>query len=115
MRTLTLGDPPSLIANINSTIENHSSDTILTVQKLLRIIGISRTDLHRKLQKNFGMSATEYIRYLRLLKAAKMLKEQPDKCICQIAMEAGFQNQSYFTKRFKEMFGICPIKYRCEA
>lgn len=44
---------------------------------MTRFVGMSRTDLHRKLEKTVGMSATEYIRFVRLYKAAELLIKEP--------------------------------------
>lgn len=87
-------------------------DSDLNAPKLQRLLGMSRSDLHRKLKAATGMSATAYIRYLRVRKAAQLLLEQPDACILGIALEVGFNNHSYFTKRFREVFGVCPGEYR---
>lgn len=88
------------------------NDPGLNAAKLQRLLGMSRSSLHRKLKAATGMSATAYIRYLRLHKAAQLLLEQPEACILGIALEVGFNNHSYFTKRFREVFGVCPGEYR---
>ncbi len=94
------------------SIAPHLADPELDMPKLQRLLGMSRSDLHRKLKLATGMSATEYIRYLRVHRAAQLLLEQPDVCIVGIALEVGFNNHSYFTKRFREVFGVCPKEYR---
>lgn len=104
--------PACFLEQIDAEIEPHLTDSTLTVKRLLRIIGMSRTDLHRKLGGSVGMSTTAYIRRKRLEKAAELLKEQPDWSIYQVALEVGFDNQSYFTRRFKEVFGRCPGAWR---
>jgi AraC-like DNA-binding protein len=90
----------------------HLADPELDMPKLHRLLGMSRSDLHRKLKAATGMSATAYIRHLRLHKAAQLLLEQPAVCILGIALEVGFNNHSYFTKRFREVFGVCPCTFR---
>lgn len=116
MKPSTPSDQYSLhdafLQNFNNQIEKHLSDSSLCVKKLLRLIGMSRTDLHRKLSRATGMSATQYVRHIRLQHAAILLKEQPHWSIYQIALEVGFESQSYFTKKFKEHFGICPMAFR---
>jgi AraC-like DNA-binding protein len=87
-------------------------DAKLDLPQVLRLLGMSRSDLHRKLKAATGMSATAYIRYLRLRKAAHLLLEQPEACILGIALEVGFNDHSYFTKRFREVFGVCPADFR---
>lgn len=90
----------------------HLHDASLDVPKLQRLLGMSRSDLHRKLKAATGLSATAYIRHLRLQRAAQLLLEQPHACILGIALEVGFNNHSYFTKRFREVYGVCPGEYR---
>jgi len=94
---------------------DHLHDPSLDVLKLQRILGMSRSDLHRKLKAAAGMSATAYLRYLRLRRAAQLLLEQPDWCILCVAIEVGFNDHSYFTKRFREVFGVCPGDFRAHV
>lgn len=101
-----------LLQAIQFQIIRHLSDPDLSVSKLLRYVGISRTDLHRKLIQLVGMSATEYIRHIRLRRAAALLLTEPEWSIGQIACEVGFNSQSYFTRSFIEAFGMCPRAFR---
>ena len=61
-----LSDTASFLHVLTSCIRAHLHDPSLCLPKLLRLLGMSRSDLHRKLKAATGMSATEYIRYLRL-------------------------------------------------
>ncbi len=114
MKTLTRALPPpdSFVQNIHVHIETHLSDATLNVKRLLRLVAMSRSDLHRKLDRTVGMSATAYLRYVRLQQAAKLLLHQPTWGIYKVALEVGFSSQSYFTRRFREVFGCCPAKWR---
>ncbi len=103
---------PTILNILNPILSHYISDETLTVQKLTRLAGMSRTDLHRKLSRTAGMSTTEYIRHFRLNKAAEILLQHPEWNIYQVALEVGFGNQSYFTKKFKEIFGTCPTAWR---
>lgn len=73
---------------------------------------MSRTDLHRKIKDATGLSTTAYVRQMRLECAAKLLLTCPECSIEQIAQKTGFNDSSYFTRRFKEVFGVCPSAYR---
>lgn len=106
---------PSFFPCLDTQIEEHLSDTSLNVKKLLRLVGMSRTDLHRKLQGSVGMSATEYVRHARLLRAAALLKDEPGLSVCEVAEEVGFGSQGYFAKRFREAFGECPLAWRASV
>lgn len=105
----------SFLILIHRAIEKCLDDPDLNVQKLTRIIGMSRTDIHRKIKRNTGLSATAYIRKVRLDKASELLKKNPATPVVDIAFKTGFSDQSYFTKRFKEVFGVCPLEYRRQS
>jgi AraC-like DNA-binding protein len=112
MRNHSIAPSEDFLQNLNLAIEAHISDPRLRINRLLRMVGMSRTDLHRKLDRTVGMSATQYIRHIRLRRAAELLVKHPDWCVYEVAWEVGFDNQSYFTKKFKEIFGCCPIEWR---
>lgn len=102
----------AFLQDLNVQIASHLSDSSLSVNRLLRLVGMSRTDLHRKLKLSTGMSATAYIRHHRLNKAAELLRTHKDWCIDSIALEAGFHNLGHFYRMFKEKFGCSPGVWR---
>ena len=71
---------------------------------------MSRTQLYRKIQAISGQSVKEFIRIIRLKKAAELLLLK-DKNITEIAYTVGFNSLSYFTMSFTEYFGMNPTKY----
>jgi AraC-like DNA-binding protein len=99
---------PPFLRQLDDRLGERLFDSNLTVTRILRLVFMSRTDLHRKLKREAGMSATEYIRSERLKKARKLLSERPDLPVGRVASEVGFGSQSYFTRKFKEMFGVRP-------
>jgi len=103
---------PSFLLKLNARIEEHMFDDNLTVRRLLPLLAMSRSDLHRKLTRSVGMSATRYIRHIRLQRAATLLLKERDWSVYQVALDVGFKSQSYFTKRFREAFGVCPLEWR---
>lgn len=93
-----------------SMVEAHLSDTDFTVENLQKELGISRMQLHRKLKALTDKSATEFIRTIRLRIAAEKLQAGHDN-VSQIAYQVGFNSLSYFTRCFKEQFGVIPSAY----
>jgi signal transduction histidine kinase/DNA-binding response OmpR family regulator len=91
-------------------VEDHLSDTDFSVEHLQKELGISRMQLHRKLKALTDKSATEFIRTIRLKIAAEKLQAGQDN-VSQIAYQVGFNSLSYFTKCFKEQFGVIPSAY----
>lgn len=100
------------LQNLNEQIEAHLSDSNLHVEQLERFTGMSRTNLHCKLKQAAGVSATEYVRRLRLKKATQILRDKPNWSIWAVSLEVGFENLGYFTRRFKERYGCSPGAWR---
>ena len=91
-------------------IEKNIAEPEFKVEDLQKDLGISRMQLHRKLKALTDKSATEFVRAIRLKKAAEMLQRGQDN-VSQVAYQVGFSSLSYFTKCFKEQFGVLPSAY----
>ncbi len=99
-----------LIEKLTNLIKENIDDPDLDVTSLTSEIGISRSLLHVKLKKLTGCSATEFIRSIRLREAVKLIAE--GKCnITEAAYCTGFSSSAYFSRRFKEYFGVTPKAY----
>jgi DNA-binding response OmpR family regulator len=86
------------------------ADEQLGVESLAEHMAMSRNSLYRKVSALTGSSVNELIRKLRLQKASQLL-EQNWGPVTQVAFEVGFSSLSYFSKVFKEEFGILPRDY----
>jgi AraC-like DNA-binding protein len=71
---------------------------------------LSRSQLFRKISALTGVSVNELIRTFRLQRAAQLL-EQKWAPVTQVAYEVGYSNLSYFSKAFKEKYGVSPSEY----
>jgi DNA-binding response OmpR family regulator len=91
-------------------IEKNIDNEAFTVEHLQSIIGMSRMQLHRKLKALTNQSASDFIRSIRLKRAAQILK-QPGIQVAEAAYLSGFNHMSYFAKCFKEQFGVLPSEY----
>jgi DNA-binding response OmpR family regulator len=98
------------LVKVKEAILSQLSDEQLSVESLADDIGLSRTQLYRKVSALTGMSVNELIRKLRLQKAAQLLKQKWGP-VSQVAYEVGISNLSYFSKVFKEEFGTQPSEY----
>jgi len=76
----------------------------------MKMMHMSRTQLHRKIKEITGLSTTEFIRSIRLREAAKLLKLNSDY-VTQVGYQIGFSDHSYFSKCFKKQFGVSPSVY----
>jgi len=88
-------------------IEHNMTDSDLSVETIGAELGLSRVQLYRKVKALTGLSPIELLRKARLQKAKELIKGT-DKTIAEVAYEVGFTAPSYFTKCFKEEFGISP-------
>jgi signal transduction histidine kinase/ligand-binding sensor domain-containing protein/DNA-binding response OmpR family regulator len=82
------------------------------VPELARALQVSISQLHRKLTALTGMHTTEFVRYVRLVKAREKLRSNREEKIAVIAYEVGFTSPNEFTRRFKEVFGVTPGEWR---
>jgi AraC-like DNA-binding protein len=71
---------------------------------------VSRTLLHNKLKALTNLSATEFIKTIRLKRAYKLLKDGK-LSVSEVSMMVGFNSRNYFTKCFTEYFGVSPSEY----
>jgi AraC-like DNA-binding protein len=73
-------------------------------------MNLSRTQLFRKLKAVIGLSPNELINDVRLQKAAELIRAKADT-LSQISYMVGFNDPSYFAKRFRKKFGKSPSEY----
>lgn len=99
-----------LLKEITETIETHMIDSDFNVTTLQEILGIGGKQLYRKLKAMTGKTPVEYIRELRMNKAAVMLKEGKFS-VSEVMYTVGFSNNSYFSKCFSKAFGMTPTEY----
>lgn len=88
-------------------VEDNLDNTALGVEKMSEEMGMSRTNLHRKIKAITGLATSEFIQDFRLRRASILIEKKADT-ILQIAYQVGFNDQSYFTKCFKKKFGKTP-------
>ena len=98
------------IARGIDVIERHMDDSLFDVDVFTKEMNVSRTLLHTKLKALTGLSATEFIKSLRLKRAAKLLSEG-QLSVSEVSVMVGFNSRNYFTKCFTELFGVSPSEY----
>ncbi len=102
------------LIKVKETLAKCISDEQLSVESLAEEIGLSRSQLLRKITALTGVSVNELIRTFRLQKAAQLLGQNWAP-VSQVAYEVGFSNLSYFSKVFKEQYGVIPSEYGTKA
>lgn len=91
-------------------VQEHYSEE-LSIADIASSAMISQSEGLRCFRATIGASPVQYLRQLRVQKAAELLKAGTLK-ITQIASQCGFQDMSYFAKTFKDMMGQTPSEYR---
>ena len=99
-----------LLERIVRVVNEHLGESDLTVEQVAAEVGLSRVHLHRKLKELTGQTSRDFIRNLRLRKAAEMLAEKK-YAISELADAVGFQSTSSFTTAFKTLYGVSPSEY----
>ena len=98
------------LAQISRIIEENMADPDLNVAALAEKTGIGTKQLYRLLKKYIGDTPVDYIRRMRLRKAA-MLLEQQKLTVSEIMYMVGFKTSSYFSKCFQAEYGCTPSEY----
>lgn len=91
---------------VDENIDNND----FTIDQVCREMSIGRTNLYKKIRSLTGQSMGEFIRGLRLKKAAKILITE-DVSISEVLYRVGINSNSYFTKSFKAQFGMTPTEF----
>ena len=91
-------------------LEENLSNPQLSVKELSKHAGMSRSSLYAKLLQLTGQKPVEYIRSVKLDKAAVLL-QKTDMNVAQIAYSVGFSTPNYFAKSFKAKFNMLPSEY----
>lgn len=97
--------------NLQSIIEKRLNDSTLTMDSLSKELGMSRAQLFRRVREQLGITPLDLIRQIRLQKGQHML-QKTDLSISQIAYSVGFSSPSYFSKCYREYFGVTPAEDR---
>ena len=92
-------------------VEAHISESELSVESLALEMGMSRTQFYRKIKALTGSTPVDLLRKSRLQYGRKLLAETT-KTISEIAYNSGFSSPAYFTKCFKDEYGIAPGEMR---
>lgn len=96
------------------TIEENIIDTNLNVEHLAEILGMSRSSLLRKIKMLSNLSPVDFIRLIRLRKAAELIHEGK-YLIGDICFMVGINSPSYFSKLFLKQFGMTPKDFEKQS
>ena len=104
------GNDEELMERIMKVVNENMGDSDFNVEKMCDEVGVSRTQLHRKLKEMTGVPTSEFLRNIRLNEAARLIREGKIN-ITQVSYMVGFANNSHFSTAFKKYFGMSPSEY----
>lgn len=105
------GPEDMFLTRLHAAMEKHMSNNTLTVEQLVDEMGMGRTVFFNKLKNATGLSPVEFIREMRIKRAAQLLGEQQYN-ITEVTYMVGMNDSRYFSKCFKNTYGITPSEYR---
>ena len=103
----TVEDEPFFITRFKEVVESRLENSELSVEDLAADMNLSRVQLYRKVKSVTGSTPVELLRTARLNRAYRLLMTT-DRSVSEIAYQVGFTAPSYFTKCFKEAYGMLP-------
>lgn len=99
-----------LMKRIMEVVNNNLSNSEFSIEQMVDEVGMSRTQLHRKLKELTGFSASRFVQNIRMQQAMKLLKEKKVN-VSQIAYSVGFSSQTHFSTTFKQYYGLTPTEF----
>ena len=100
------------LESVVKIIEEKMSDPSFNVEALSQKVGFTRVHMYRKIKALTDMSASEFVRSIRLRKAADLLRNEPFMNINEVSYAVGIQDPSYFRSCFKKIYGQTPTGYK---
>ena len=101
----------TFLAKLLAVMEKQMDNNTLTVDELVEEMGMGRTVFFNKLKSMTGLSPVEFIREIRIKRAAQLLEERKYN-ITEVTYMVGLNDSRYFAKCFKNTYGVTPSEYR---
>lgn len=102
------------IDQVRTIVVKNISDENFGVSELSSLLGLSPSQTLRKIKAASGKSVNQYIREIRLEKAAKLL-EETSQSIAEVSCQVGFSSASYFNKSFRKYYNVTPGEYKTRS
>jgi len=91
-------------------VENHLTDSDFGIKALADEVGMSHSNLYKRVKSISGQSVNAFIRFIRLRKAAELMIGS-DHNVTEVAFRSGFNDAKYFGKQFSKLFGLTPTAF----
>ena len=102
----------AFVVKVRMLIEANLANANFDVEKLCQDLLLSPSQVHRKLTALTGLSTNNFMRYVRLMKAKEELIKNAHFSIAAVAYDCGFNDPAYFSRAFKQEFGMTPQAWR---
>lgn len=103
-----------LVNDATKYVESNLDKADISVETMSEAMGMSRVHLYKRLLSVTGMTPSEFIRRIRLMRAEQLLRKS-QLTVSEVSYQVGFNNPRYFSKYFKEMYGVMPSQYAGSA
>jgi AraC-like DNA-binding protein len=100
-----------LVKNATCYVEDNLDNADISVETMAEALAMSRVHLYKKLTSLTDLTPSEFIRQIRLQHAEQLLRKS-QLTVAEVAYRVGFNNPRYFSKYFKEMYGMMPSEYK---
>lgn len=100
------------VDRLEAIVEKNLSKPDLSVDEFAQLMNLGRTMFYRKLRAVTGYSPNEYLRIVRMKKAAELLLSDENLTVAEVSYKVGINDPFYFSKCFKNQFGISPSVYQ---
>ena len=101
----------ALVGSATRYVMENLSRADLSVEEMARQMDMSRAHLYKRLMATCGKTPVEFIRHLRLKRAAELLKD-PRYNVSEVAYQVGFNNPKYFSRYFADAYGMLPSEWQ---
>jgi AraC family transcriptional regulator len=105
------GSPPAWLRRVREALNDRHPERELRIADLASLAGVDPAHLARTFRGHYGMTAGAYLREVRVQRAADALARSSAP-LSQIALDAGFADQSHFTRVFRTAYGVTPQRWR---
>jgi AraC-like DNA-binding protein len=100
-----------LVKDATCYVEDNLDNADISVETMAEALAMSRVHLYKKLTSLTDLTPSEFIRQIRLQHAEQLLRKS-QLTVAEVAYRVGFNNPRYFSKYFKEMYGMMPSEYK---
>mgnify|MGYP000763335875 FL=1 len=110
--TCTTDRDKEFVDRLNLVLEQNLSRPELSIDEFAALMRLGRTVFYKKLRGLTGCSPNEYLRMVRMKKAAELLLSPDNPTVAEVAYQVGISDPFYFSKCFKAQFGVAPSHYQ---